>query len=137
MSVKKIYDLGDIVWIYGVSRDANKPTKGRIVRIIGLEDWGYPVDQDYYVIEVQTSIEPIFEVRTWETISQDEKGPVGAFRQAITAEHMDAVDKQLSQIGLNVDGYENIVPEPAAAEHYHKQQHKGKRRHYRKKKHKP
>ena len=135
MSVKKIYDLGDIVWIYGVSRDQNKPTKGRIVRIIGLEDWGYPDDQDFYVVEIQTSIEPIFEVRTWETISQDERGPVGAFRQAVTAENIDAVDKKLSQIGLNVDGYENINPEPTSSEHHHKQ-HKGKRRHYRKKKHK-
>lgn len=136
MSVKKIYDLGDTVWIYGVSRDLNKPTKGRIVRIIGLEDWGYPAEQDYYVVEVQTSIEPIFEVRTWETISQDDRGPVGAFRQAVTAENMDAVDKQLSQIGLNVDGYENIVPEPASVEQPHKQR-KSKHRHYRKKKHKP
>jgi hypothetical protein len=135
MSVKTIYDLGDTVWIYGVSRDQNKPTKGRIVRIIGLEDWGYPVEQDFYVIEIQTSIEPIFEVRTWETISQDEKGPVGAFRQAVTAENIDAVDKQLSQIGLNVDGYENIVPEPMPTEKHHKPS-KGKNRYYRKKKHK-
>jgi hypothetical protein len=131
MSVKKIYNLDDTVWIYGVSRDANKPTKGRIVRIFGLEDWGYPEDQDYYVVEVQTSIEPIFEVRTWETISQDDRGPVGAFRQAVTAENIDAVDKQLFQIGLNVDGYENIVPEQHQPQHR-----KNKRRHYRKRKHK-
>lgn len=131
MTIKKIYDLNDTVWIYGVSRDLNKPTKGRVVRIFGLEDWGYPAEQDYYVIEVQTSIEPIFEVRTWETISQDEKGPVGAFRQAITAENLDAVDKQLSQIGLSVDGYENIVPDPSA-EQPRKKNHKHR---YRKKRH--
>jgi hypothetical protein len=134
MNVKKIYDLGDIVWIYGVSRDQNKPTKGRIVRIIGLEDWGYPDDQDFYIVEIQTSIEPIFEVRTWETISQDEKGPVGAFRQAVTVENIDAVEKQLSQIGLNVDGYENIVPEQAIEKH--RKSSKGNNRYYRKKKHK-
>ena len=134
MNVKKIYDLGDTVWIYGVSRDANKPTKGRIVRIIGLEDWGYPDEQDFYVIEVQTSIEPIFEVRTWETISQDERGPVGAFREAVTAENIDAVDKKLAQIGLNVDGYENIVPDPVTDQ---QKQKKNKKHYYRKRKHKP
>lgn len=130
MTVKKLYNLDDIVWIYGVSRDQNKPTKGIVVRIFGLEDRGYPKDQDFYVIQVETSIEPIFEVRTWETISQDEKGPVGAFRQAVTTETIDAVEKQLSQIGLTVDGYENIVPEENKphAQVYKKHYHKRKRR---------
>lgn len=130
MTVKKLYNLDDTVWIYGVSRDQNKPTKGTVVRIFGLEDRGYPEDQDFYVIQIETSIEPIFEVRTWETISQDEKGPVGAFRQAVTSETIDAVEKQLSQIGLTVDGYENIVPEENKphARVYKKHYHKRKRR---------
>lgn len=129
MTVKKIYDLGDTVWIYGVSRDRNKPTKGTVVRIFGLEDWGYPEDQDFYVISIPTGITPLLEVRTWEEISQDERGPVGAFRQAVTAENVDAVDKQLLQIGLNVDGYENIEPESLVE----KNQKSYKKKHYRRK----
>lgn len=132
MTVKKLYDLGDTVWIYGVSRDQNKPTKGTVVRIFGLEDWGYPDEQDFYVVSIPTGIEPLLEVRTWETMSQDEKGPVGAFRQAVTESTIDAVDKQLSQIGLNVDGYENIIPEPAE-ERQQKSNKNYKKKYYRKK----
>jgi hypothetical protein len=134
MTVKTIYDLGDTVWIYGVSRDQNKPTKGTVVRIFGLEDWGYPDEQDFYVISVPTGITPLLEVRTWETISQDEKGPVGAFRQAVTEETVDSVDKQLLQIGLTVDGYENI--NPATAEKSHKSHKNYKKKHYRSRKRK-
>lgn len=132
MTVKKLYDLGDTVWIYGVSRDQNKPTKGTVVRIFGLEDWGYPDEQDFYVISVPTGITPLLEVRTWETISQDEKGPVGAFRQAVTEDTIDSVDKQLLQIGLSVDGYENITTE-TSAEKNHKSNKGYKKKHYRRK----
>ena len=124
MTIKKLYDLDDTVWIYGISRDQNKPTKGTVVRIFQLDDRGYPEDQDFYVIAVPTEIGLLLEVRTWETISQDERGPTGAFRQAVTTENVDAVDKQLAQIGLTVDGYENIVPQAPTVEKAYKQ-HKG------------
>lgn len=135
MTVKKLYYLDDTVWIYGVSRDQNKPTKGTVVRIFQLDDRGYPEDQDFYVIAVPTEVGLLLEVRTWETMSQDEKGPVGAFRQAVTTENVDAVDKQMAQIGLTVDGYENIVPQEPTVENYQRP-HKNYKKRYHRKKHK-
>ena len=133
MTVKKLYDLDDIVWIYGVSRDQTKPTKGTVVRIFQLDDRGYPEDQDFYVIGIPTEVGLLLEVRTWETMSQDEKGPVGAFRQAVHTENVDAVDKQMAQIGLTVDGYENIDPQEPIAEKQHKPHKNYKKKHYRRK----
>lgn len=135
MTVKKLYDLDDTVWIYGISRDQNKPTKGTVVRIFQLDDRGYPEDQDFYVVAIPTEIGLLLEVRTWETISQDERGPTGAFRQAVHTENVDAVDKQMAQIGLTVDGYENIVPQEPTVD-APKKTYKPHKHRYRRKKHK-
>lgn len=80
MTVKKSYEVGDIVWIYGVNRSNVKPTQGKVIKVIDLSDAGYSVG-DHYVIEIPTYIEPLLELRTWHNISQDERGPVGSFRE--------------------------------------------------------
>jgi hypothetical protein len=79
MTVKKKYNIGDSVWIYGISRSNVKPTKGKVIRVLDLNNAGY-TDGPHYVIEVPTHIDPLLEIRTWHNISQDENGPVGSLR---------------------------------------------------------
>jgi hypothetical protein len=79
MTVKKQYAVDDAVWIYGINRSNTKPVQGKVIKIVDLNDARYSVG-DHYIIEVPTHIEPILEIRTWHSISQDEKGPVGSLR---------------------------------------------------------
>lgn len=79
MTAKKEYAVGDTVWIYGINRSNVKPVAGKVIKILDLTDAGYT--QTHYVIEIPTHIESLLEIRTWENISQDEKGPVGSFRE--------------------------------------------------------
>ena len=80
MTVKKAYNIGDSVWIYGVNRSNAKPTKGKVIKIVDLSDAGYTTGE-HYIIEIPTQIEPLLEIRTWHNISQDELGPVGGLRE--------------------------------------------------------
>lgn len=107
--VKKKYKIGDRVWIYGVSSGPgfNKPVEGKIVHEIEIEDF-YGV---HYVIAVDTEIETLLEVRNWETISQDSRGPVGSFREAISK--YSPARKVLARTGLILpidDIYEDDEP---------------------------
>jgi hypothetical protein len=78
MTVKKEYNIGDTVWIYGVGNNT-RPTKGTVVKSLTIDYEGF--DQEpHYIIAVPTHIEYLMEVRTWHTISQDENGPVGSLR---------------------------------------------------------
>ena len=79
MTVKKQYAVGDAVWIYGITRSNTKPVQGKVIKVVNLSEAGYSVG-DHYIIEVPTHIEPILEIRTWHNISQDERGPIGSFR---------------------------------------------------------
>ena len=107
MNVKKEYNIGDIVWVYGIARDNNRLFKGKIIHTFTLEHAGYN-DELQYVIAIPNEIEPLLEVRTWHNISQDHKGPVGSFRQEISKENIDSIDKKLSQLGLTIDNDNNF-----------------------------
>lgn len=78
MKIKKQYEMNDVVWIH---IGDGKLHKGKVVDIFDLEHAGYSKDMEFYIVEIQTSIEPLLEVRTWENISQDQKGPIGAYRE--------------------------------------------------------
>jgi len=80
MTTKKSYKVGDPVWIYGINRSNVKPAQGKVIKVVDLSESGYSTG-DHYVIEIPTHIEPLLEIRTWHNISQDEKGPVGSFRE--------------------------------------------------------
>ncbi len=80
MTVKKSYEVGDTVWIYGINRSNTKPTQGKVIKVVDLSNEGYTTG-DHYIVEVPTHIESILEVRTWHNISQDEGGPVGSLRE--------------------------------------------------------
>lgn len=79
--MKKEYNLRDKVWIHVGEKNL---VEGRVVEIIDLEhlNEGHSKDNELYIIEIDTSIDPIYEVRTWEQISPDAKGPIQLFRQA-------------------------------------------------------
>lgn len=106
MTVKKKYKVGDTVWIYGIGRSNVKPTQGKVVKVVDLSDAGYSIG-DHYIIEVPTHIEPLLEVRTWHNISQDEKGPIGSFREMGNVE---STIKFASTIGFAFDDNPELDP---------------------------
>lgn len=98
MTIKKEYNIGDDVWIYGISiTHNNKITKGNVISILDLSDQGYT--DTHYVIAVPTEIEPLLEIRTWHNISQDETGPVGMFREI--RNDLTPTFKKIIQLGVN------------------------------------
>lgn len=96
MTVKKKYNVGDTVWIYGIQRDNVKSTQGTVVKAFTIE--GY--NEVHYVVEIPTEIEPLLEIRTWQTISQTKDGHVGSLREAFS--DPDAAHKMLSRTGMAV-----------------------------------
>lgn len=96
MTVKKKYNIGDTVWIYGVTRQSNKSTEGTVVKAFNIE--GYT--DMHYVVSIPTEIEPLLELRTWQTISQTKDGHVGSLRQAF--EDPDAAHKMLARTGMAI-----------------------------------
>jgi len=110
MTVKQTYKIGDTVWIYGVS-PTGKSTEGKIIHEFTLEDAGWSPDIVHYVVAVPTEIEPLLEIRTWETISQTKDGNVGSIRE--TFANPDASRKMLSRVAikLNSNDDEEIYPD--------------------------
>jgi hypothetical protein len=107
MTVKKRYAVGDTVWVYGISRSHQKLTQGKVIKIFDLSDCGYD-KEPHYMIQIPSPIEPLLEIRTWHTISQDNKGPVGSYRELIEESHADATAKKLQQGGLNLQHESNV-----------------------------
>lgn len=115
MTVKKTYNIKDIVWIYGITRGNSKPTLGTVVSKIDLSEEGYG-DEPHYIISIPTSIEDLLEIRTWETMSQDALGPVGSLRATIPQEHLESVQMKAGQLGLDsdlsdVEDYDDPTPD--------------------------
>jgi len=96
MTVKKKYNVGDTVWIYGISRNNVKSTQGTVVKLFNIE--GY--NDMYYVVSIPTEIESLLEIRTWHTISQTRDGHVGSLREAFS--NPDAAHKMLLRTGMAV-----------------------------------
>ena len=94
MTVKKKYNVGDVVWIYGVRRANDKSTQGNVVKSFNIE--GY--NDMHYVVSIPTEIEPLLEIRTWQTISQTKDGHVGSLRDAFT--NPDAAHRMLARTGM-------------------------------------
>ena len=99
MTVKKKYNVGDTVWIYGVTRDNIKSTQGTILKVFTIDYDGFN-KEPHYVIGIPTEIEMLLEIRTWHTISQTRDGHVGGIRDAFS--NPDAAHKMLSRTGMAV-----------------------------------
>lgn len=109
MTIKKDYSVGDTVWIYGITR-VNKPTEGKVVHKLEIPGFS----EMHYIISVPTEIEPLLEIRTWHNISQDAKGPIGAFRDL--GQRMAATQKFVSKVGFTFDDPLEELDEPTAEE---------------------
>lgn len=96
MTVKKRYSVGDLVWIYGIRKDNIKSTQGTVVKSFNIE--GY--NDMHYVVSIPTEIEPLLEIRTWQTISQTADGHVGSLRESF--ENPDAAHRLLSRTGMAI-----------------------------------
>jgi hypothetical protein len=94
MTVKKKYNVGDTVWIYGIQRNNDRSTQGTVVKAFNIE--GY--NDLHYVVAIPTEIEPLLEIRTWQTISQTADGHVGSLREAF--ENPEAAHKMLTRTGI-------------------------------------
>ncbi len=92
--IKKSYSINDPVWIHGVSSN-NKLTEGTVIASVDLKSCGYA--EIHYIIEIPTHIEPLLEIRTWQTMSQDAEGPIGSMREL--GETLSADNKKIRQTG--------------------------------------
>jgi len=113
MMTKKEYNIDDTVWIAGIGSSTNPLVPGRVIKIFNIEFGSYDPSTQYYVIEIPTHIEPLLEIRTWDMISQDRHGPVGAIREVSTRPIVDK--KLLSKIGMFYDDGE-VDYEPSEEE---------------------
>lgn len=109
MTIKTLYEVNDTVWIYGITRD-NKLVQGKIIKKFTMDYQGYD-NEWYYVISVPTEIEPLLEIRTWHNISQDNKGPIGAFRNLNSKS---VVDKFISKVGYTASEDDEEFDEPSS-----------------------
>jgi hypothetical protein len=99
MTVKKKYNVGDTVWIYGISKNNIKSTEGKVIKSFTIDYDGFN-KEPHYVIGIPTEIEMLLEIRTWHTISQTRDGHVGSIRDAFS--NPDAAHKMLSRTGMAV-----------------------------------
>lgn len=114
MKIKKNYKVGDPVWIHGIARSSNKLTKGSVISKLDLTAAGYSQDISHYVISIPNAIEPLLEIRTWETMSQDSDGPAGGMRDMLSAEDADSTHKKMTHIGYEYDSnFDETEPTPA------------------------
>ena len=109
MSVKKKYNVGDTVWVYGISRTNEKSTQGTVLKSFVIDYTGFN-DEPHYVIGIPTEIEMLLEIRTWHTISQSKDGHVGSIREAIS--EPDAARKWLSTLGVKFTSEDGMDSSP-------------------------
>lgn len=95
--VKKTYLIKDKVWIHIGSSNL---IEGRIVKIVDLEDLneGYSRENKLYIIEVNNAIEPFYEVRSYDQISIDPKGPINLYKE--TAKETAVTNQLLKKVGM-------------------------------------
>lgn len=106
--MKTQYEIKDKVWIHIGER---KLVEGRVVEIIDLEHLkeGHDPEQELYIIELKTGIEDIYEVRSFDQISPDAKGPINAYRK--NKDYALKGQRFLNKIGIKlpVDGPDPLV----------------------------
>lgn len=116
METKKKYEIGDAVWIYGITRSNAKLSKGKIIATLDLTHAGYNPNIIHYVISIPNEIEPLLEIRTWETMSQDDKGPVGSLRDS--RDNLYVNNKMMERLGYiseMVEDFDDISEEQIMA----------------------
>jgi hypothetical protein len=102
--MKTQYNIKDQVWIHIGER---KLVGGRVVDIITLThlNENHDPDRELYIIELETGIEDIYEVRTFDEISPDAKGPINLFRNNKTRMEQ----RYLKKIGVILPNEGNVI----------------------------
>ena len=72
--MKSDYQKGDTVWLY-VNGHQGEKSQGKILEVLHLNEHGY--GWPHYLIEVQTSIDPLLEVRDVFTLAPTKDEPIG------------------------------------------------------------
>ncbi|NBP00379.1 MAG: hypothetical protein EBU90_09690 [Proteobacteria bacterium] len=107
MTIKKVYEVGDSAWVHGIRSD-NKLVKGQVIKKLDLTNEGF--SEPYYIISIPTHIEPLLEIRQWENLSQDERGPIGMYRDL---RNKMETDKLLSKMGyISGESFDEEEPTP-------------------------
>jgi hypothetical protein len=106
MNVKKKYNIGDTVWIYGISQNNEKSTQGTVIKFFSIDYEGHNNDT-HYIISIPTDIENLLEIRTWRSISQTKDGHVGSIREALS--DPDSARKWLGKLGVSVTSEEDFT----------------------------
>lgn len=73
--MKTDWKVGDTAYCYSGFKHEGKLSEGKIVAVLNLERYGFP----HYVIEIETHIDPILEVRDALTMSDKKEGPIGFY----------------------------------------------------------
>lgn len=124
--MKKFYDIKDRVWIHLGEQTL---VEGRVVEIIDLEHLkeGYDPQHEFYVIEIPTSIEPVYEVRTFEQISPDSTGPLNLYREL--GFEVNTANRVLKKMGIKMpdNALQTTPPDPATKSKFKKRYYKKKR----------
>jgi hypothetical protein len=99
---KKIYKIGDSAWVYGIAVGSgyNRLVEGRVIHSMELPNYS----DIHYVVAISNGIEDLLEIRTWGNISQDDKGPIGSFRELLM--NRPTEQKVLLQTGMRLPGGE-------------------------------
>lgn len=105
------FNIKDKVWIH-----LSLPSliEGRVVEIIDLEhlDEGHSKDQELYIIEIKTSIENLYEVRTSDQISSTSDGPIELFKNKNLGVEQRFLSKIGVQLPINTTDEESGDPSP-------------------------
>lgn len=109
---KKEYNIKDKVWIHIGER---KLVEGRVVEIIDLEHLGegHSPNRELYIIEIKTGIDDVYEVRTFEEISPDAKGPITLFRNTKTR----LEQRALKRVGMIIPNEDSVIPADGHTNH--------------------
>ena len=97
--MKSFYSIKDKVWIH---LGSPKLVEGRVVDVIDLQhlNEGYEKEFELYIIEIKTSIENIYEVRTFDQISSNSTGPILLYKQL--GQDLDEMNRLLKRVGMTL-----------------------------------
>jgi len=99
MNIKKQYNIGDSVWIYGVSWKNNKSVQGTVIKSFTIDYGEFDGEEIHYVIAIPTEIEYLLEIRTWHMMSQTKDGHVGSIRETFV--DAEPARKLLTRTGMS------------------------------------
>jgi hypothetical protein len=114
--MKKELNLKDKVWIHIGER---KLVEGRIVEIIDLAhlNEGHDPDREFYIIEIKTGIDDIYEVRDYSQISLTPDGPINLFHH-LKSETIEA-KRFLKKVGVDLPHIPDVDEDEPTPEEIH------------------